>query len=80
MAGDPRAQLREAALDVPAGRNLQVRGLQLAFDVAAYIISPLDPAAHVVSSWGRLMAQIAIPLLFVAISGVAGPEARDSTR
>ena len=44
--------------------------LQFLFDVAAYVISPLDAAAHIVSSWGRLMAQLAIPLLFAAIAAL----------
>jgi hypothetical protein len=54
--------------------------LQLAFYVAAYLISPLDTAGHVVSSWGRLTGQLAIPLLFVAISAQFGSAADGEAR
>lgn len=58
-----------------------VAAMQVAFFVAAYLLSPLDVAGHVVSSWGRLQAQLAIPLLFAALAaGRASGAAADLPR
>jgi len=44
---------------------LVAMGIQLAFLVGAYFVTPFDVAWHVWASWPRLTAQLAVPVTFV---------------
>ncbi len=46
-------------------------GLQLAFYVAAYFVTPRDVEWHIATSWPRLTAQIAAPLAFAVMVELA---------
>jgi hypothetical protein len=41
-------------------------GVQLAFFLAAYLVTPRDVAWHVATSWPRLAAQLVLPVVFLA--------------
>ncbi len=46
-------------------------GIQLAFLVGAYFVTPYEVAWHVWASWPRLTAQLAVPVTFVVAAALA---------
>jgi hypothetical protein len=65
----PRRLMRERFLLVAVG-------LQLAFFLAAYLVTPHDVVWHIASSWPRLLGQLVVPIAFVALSFATEPLGR----